>query len=74
MRYQLLPPFVAALMLQPASAQQSAQTLDRVVVTATRSERAQLDVPASIDVLERDEIRDGNLRVNLSESLTRVPG
>ncbi len=55
-------------------AQQSAQTLDRVVVTATRTERSQLDVPASTDVIERDEVRDTNLRVNLSESLVRVPG
>ncbi len=57
-----------------AHAQESVQTLDRVVVTATRTERAQLDVPASIDILDRDEVRDANLRVNLSESLVRVPG
>jgi iron complex outermembrane receptor protein len=60
--------------LSPACAQESTQTLDRVVVTATRTERTQLDVPASTDVLERDEVRDTHLRVNLSESLTRVPG
>lgn len=57
-----------------AHAQDSVQTLDRVVVTATRTERAQLDVPASIDILDRDEVRDTHLRVNLSESLVRVPG
>ena len=62
------------LPLLPVHAQQSAQTLDRVVVTATRTERSQLDVPASTDVIERDEVRDTNLRVNLSESLVRVPG
>ena len=43
-------------------------------MTATRTERPQLDVPASTDVLDRDEVRDTNLRVNLSESLARVPG
>ena len=57
-----------------AHAQDSVQTLDRVVVTATRTERAQLDVPASIDIVDRDEVRDTHLRVNLSESLVRVPG
>ena len=57
-----------------AHAQESVQTLDRVVVTATRTERAQFDVPASIDILDRDEVRDTKLRVNLSESLVRVPG
>jgi iron complex outermembrane receptor protein len=60
--------------LSPACAQESTQTLDRVVVTATRTERTQLDVPASTDVLERDEVRDTHIRVNLSESLTRGPG
>ena len=62
------------LPLLPVYAQQAVQTLDRVVVTATRTERSQLDVPASTDVLDRDEVRDTNLRVNLSESLVRVPG
>ncbi len=73
-RCRFLPLLSAALALQPACAQTPAQTLDRVVVTATRTERAQLDVPASIDVLDRDEVRDTNLRVNLSESLVRIPG
>jgi len=47
---------------------------ERVVVTATRSERAALDVPASVDVLTRDDVRDAQLRINLSESLWRIPG
>lgn len=60
---------------QSASAEEPApQLLDRVVISATRTERAQLDVPASIDVLTRDEVRDTELRVNLSESLWRIPG
>jgi len=48
--------------------------LDAVVVTATRSDRPGLDVPASVNVLTREEIRDTQLRINLSESLPRVPG
>ena len=67
-------PLLLLPLLVPAHAQQSVQALDRVVVTATRTERAQLDVPASVDVLDRDEVRDTNLRVNLSESLVRIPG
>jgi iron complex outermembrane recepter protein len=75
MRTRLCPSLILiGGFLSPACAQESTQTLDRVVVTATRTERPQLDVPASTDVLERDEVRDTNLRVNLSESLTRVPG
>ncbi|HXF47531.1 MAG TPA: TonB-dependent receptor [Burkholderiaceae bacterium] len=50
------------------------QSLSPVVVTATRSERLQLEVPASVDVIEREAIRDAQLRINLSESLDSVPG
>ena len=65
---------VLLLPIASSYAQESTQTLERVVVTATRTERSQLDVPASTDVVDRDEVRDTNLRVNLSESLMRVPG
>jgi iron complex outermembrane receptor protein len=51
-----------------------ATAMSRVVVTATRTERLQLDVPASVDLIEAEAIRDAQLRVNLSESLVRVPG
>jgi iron complex outermembrane receptor protein len=44
------------------------------VITATRTERSALDVPASVDVIERDAVRDAQWRVNLSESLSRAPG
>jgi len=62
-----------------ASAQQgvsttSDATLAPVVVTATRIERTLFDVPASVEVIGRDTIRDAQLRVNLSESVGRVPG
>ena len=49
-------------------------SLETVVVTATRGERLSLDVPASVNVITREEIRDTQLRINLSESLPRVPG
>ncbi|HEX5478062.1 MAG TPA: TonB-dependent receptor, partial [Burkholderiales bacterium] len=47
---------------------------DAVVVTATRVGQPSLDIPASIDRLYGDEIREGRPQVNLSESLGRVPG
>jgi iron complex outermembrane recepter protein len=47
---------------------------DAVVVTATRVPQPSLEVPASVDRLYSDEIRDGRAQVNLSESLGRVPG
>ncbi len=45
-----------------------------VVVTATRSALAPFDVPASVDLIGSDTIRNAHLRVNLSESLAAVPG
>ena len=47
---------------------------DAVVVTATRAPRPSLEVPASVDRLFGDEIREGRPQVNLSETLGRVPG
>ena len=57
----------AALAQEPGNA-------DAVVVTATRVPQPSLQVPASVDRLYADEIRDGRPQVNLSESLGRVPG
>jgi iron complex outermembrane receptor protein len=47
---------------------------DAVVVTATRAPQPTLEVPASVDRIYADEIREGRPQVNLSESLGRVPG
>lgn len=50
-------------------------TLPPVVVTATRTEAASFDVPASIDRVGAETIRgDGRALVNISESLGGVPG
>ncbi len=45
-----------------------------ITVTATRTEADPFDVPASIDVVDGDQVRAGRLQVNLSESLGVVPG
>lgn len=73
-------PIVGAFALVHAPLQLAAQTreglqgtLPQVTVSVTRSERAPLDTPASIDVVGREALAD-NLRINLSESLARVPG
>lgn len=64
----------AAAFVASGALAQPAQTLDPVVVTATRTERRVLDVPASVDVVDRDAVRDAQWRVNLSESLGAIPG
>ncbi|MDO9405385.1 MAG: TonB-dependent receptor [Polaromonas sp.] len=53
----------------------AAQSLSPVTVSATRSERAPFDVPASVDVIDGERLRgDGRAQLNLSESLALVPG
>src|SRR5277367_2392641 len=58
-----------------SSAQGESDTeLAPIVVTATRVAESSADLPASIDRVERRTIADGQLQVNLSESLITVPG
>ncbi len=52
----------------------SAQMLQEVVVTANRQEQQSFDAPASIQAVGQDVIESAGPRVNLSESLNRVPG
>ena len=49
-------------------------TLAPVVVTATRVEQSSFDLPVSIDSVDAAQLRDQRLGVNISESLSRVPG
>lgn len=50
-------------------------TLRPIVVTPTPGlAQAAFDTPASVDVIDADAIRAGQLQVNLSESLVRAPG
>jgi iron complex outermembrane receptor protein len=73
-------PALAALSLLStcAQAQQAPQpaaaTLDPVVVSATRVSRPSYDLPVSIDVIDGATLREGQAAVNLSETLSRVPG
>ncbi|KQT44050.1 MULTISPECIES: TonB-dependent receptor [unclassified Methylophilus] len=49
-------------------------TLSPVVVTATRQAQNSFDLPIAIDVVTEKDIKDGQLQMQLSESLIRVPG
>ena len=59
---------VLAQLAPPAAAGET------VVVTATRLPQSGFALPAAIDAVRADEIREGNPQVNLSETLNRVPG
>ncbi len=49
-------------------------TLSPVVVTATRQAQNSFDLPVAIDVVNEKDIKQGQLQMQLSESLIRVPG
>jgi len=57
----------------PTHAQETGEE-EGVIVSATRSERRSFDVPVSIDTVGGETLREGQPKVNLSESLGRVPG
>ncbi len=63
----------AALAQTPPTPPGSA-LLTPVVVTATRTEAAPFDVPASIDRIDGEAVRNNRAQVNISESLGAVPG
>lgn len=52
----------------------NAPLVDVVVVSATRVGHVSADVPAAIDIIDMARIREGQARVNASESLVAVPG
>ncbi|HNE17424.1 MAG TPA: TonB-dependent receptor, partial [Rhodocyclaceae bacterium] len=67
---------LAALGLPAAHAAGDAPsvTLNPVVVTGSRAEAASFDLPAAIDVLNREQLTAGQPRVNASEALISIPG
>ncbi len=60
--------------LAAASAQAAPTVLEPVVVTATRTETASFNLPASIDRIDGETLRAGRAQVNISEGLGGVPG
>lgn len=74
-----VPPQKTAIALMVSAlglgaAQLQAQTLDSVVVSASRSEQRSFDAPAAIQSVDRDTIQEAGPQVNLSETLNRIPG
>lgn len=57
-----------------AGAESLAPPIESVVIIATRIPQEANDLPVSIDKVGSDQIQRSQLRVNLSESLVRVPG
>ena len=66
--------YAALATILPAASAAAQDADQRVVVSATRTERRSLDIPASIDAVGAETLREGQPKVNLSESLGGVPG
>ncbi len=63
-----------ALACAATASMASAQTLNEVVVSASREAQTTFDAPAAIQAVGREAIEAAGPQVNLSESLNRVPG
>ncbi len=72
--HALLVALAANAIVPAALAADTVFQMAPVVVTATRGERSSFDLPVSIDSLNQDQIQDGRLQMNLSESMARIPG
>ena len=62
------------LLLPPLSLLAEPVTLEPVTVTSTRMERPLADTPAAVTVVNADSNLRGQTRLQLDESLNRVPG
>jgi iron complex outermembrane receptor protein len=73
-----MPLFAMLAIGAPACWAQDAQNaplvIDPITVTATRHAERAFDVPASVDIIDAATIQNGQPMVNLSESLSRIPG
>ncbi|OPA95137.1 TonB-dependent receptor [Pseudomonas fluorescens] len=72
-RFTLLLPGLLTL-CDSARAEGSALVLDPSVVTGSRSASPTFDLPYSVDSISHEQISDGQLGINASEALSRVPG
>jgi len=76
-RKKALALFASSIFIEPVLANQpeyEAPPLDEVVVSASGYEQKILDTAASISVVNRNQIQNGQAMENLSEPLNRVPG
>ena len=76
-RKQALALLVGSIFTELALANQpeyEAPPLDEIVVSASRYEQKILDTAASINLINLNQIQNGQARDNLSEPLNRVPG
>ena len=69
-----LPTIAVAITLVFGAISVKAQTLEDVVVSASRSEQRSFDAPGSIQAVSRDVIESRGAQINISEALAEIPG
>lgn len=62
---------LGAVLMAPIAHPEEPET---IVILGTRVAESSADQPVSIDRIDQDRIREGQLQINLSESLSQVPG
>ncbi|UVE19460.1 TonB-dependent receptor [Pseudomonas sp. LS44] len=67
-------PLLSSLLIVPLTSAATDVNLQPLVVSGSRSEAADFDLPFSVDSLDRRQISDGQPGINVSEVLQRVPG
>jgi iron complex outermembrane receptor protein len=65
---------LSAAAQEPGTASAPRTLAPEVVVSATREEAREFDLPVAIDSVDARLVREDNAQVNLSESLNRIPG
>ncbi|HEF0464274.1 TPA: TonB-dependent receptor [Salmonella enterica subsp. enterica serovar Enteritidis] len=73
-RQRLYPALLLPLTFSPVLQAASASNEQTMIVTATPQTVSELDTPAAVSVIEGEDMRLATPRVNLSETLTSVPG
>lgn len=73
-RQRLYPALLLPLTFSPVLQAASAPNEQTMIVTATPQTVSELDTPAAVSVIEGEDMRLATPRVNLSETLTSVPG
>lgn len=73
-RQRLYPAFLFPLAFSPVLQAADTPNEQTMIVTATPQTVSELDTPAAVSVVEGEDMRLATPRVNLSESLTSVPG
>ena len=73
-RYTALPVSLLSVFLSPYAVAESEINDQTLIVSATPQSVSELDTPAAVSVVDGEDMRLATPRINLSESLTSVPG